>query len=385
MTTKDSKIFAIGLFVFILIDLSYIFKWATNGNNLFLHIISLSCLLACYLMTNTNIRLYKGAVSVSFYLISTLFLMALGREELLISCFTFFLLPPLFAKLNDEIKNKRSIYVWLGVIVFLINGVVTIAEYNTGVNFFYFDMDKSYAAYNRFRASGIWGHPLYTALINGISSLFILSSNLNSKIKMLLWIFGVMVSFCYDARASSVALILCSFYILYASGSFSKKNFFSLAFLLIISAVAFNYLSTSDLGGKLFNTDFNNFEDDSSEARIVAFKILFDLSPNELFFGVDDQFRFAQRYGVLCAENSVVALILCYGLPIMLMILYVEIKSLFYVMKDISRKYQITFIVYWACAGIPNQSLSSSYLWLVYIVMFMLINPITNRNNKSLV
>ena len=114
--------------------------------------------------------------------------------------------------------------------------------------------------------------------------------------------------------------IICSFLVLYFKGLIKFKNYKLIIPLLFVIYQIYNYLSNSDLGGKLFNADVAIAED--SYFRLIAFQMFADLDFNSMMIGVPDQFKYAEQYGALCAENGFVGNVLVWGLPCTLIIFY---------------------------------------------------------------
>lgn len=244
-------------------------------------------------------------------------------------------------------------------------------------------------AYFRFRASGIWGHPLYTALIHGACMIFILMSSINKKMKFILWFIGLFALFFYDARAATIMTVLVSFAYLYLDGDLNKKNIISILILTIVIILSLNLISQSELGGKLFDVQTKAFNDESSNARIVAFQIFFDLDMQKLLLGVADQFDYVQKhYNVICAENAFIGLTLVCGFPLALLIFTLQIKNLWNIMKSKKIKYRYLIIAYLFATGLFNQALTTPNVWITFMMFYILFcfnseNLIKNENRHN--
>lgn len=258
--------------------------------------------------------------------------------------------------------------------IFILNCLVSFYEYKNHVNIFYYDM--SY--FDRYRASGIWGHPLYSALITGGCMVFVLFSYYNKYVKIVLWLMGLFCLFTYDARAAVFSAIICSFLVLYFKGLIKFKNYKLIFPLLFVIYQIYNYLSNSDLGGKLFNADVAIAED--SYFRLIAFQMFADLDFNSMMIGVPDQFKYAEQYGVLCAENGFVGNVLVWGLPCTLIIFY--LGYVFLTHLSLNKKYNLVLLIYFFGAGITNQSMLNAYIWFTYILLYFCFtsNYVNNEN-----
>ena len=314
-------------------------------------------------------------IAIVIFLFALWFHSLQGRNYLS-PLFELLIIPTLFVDVIGKFKTKHFVYlVYPAVVVYLINCGVSIAEYQTHLNYFYFDMSR----FERFRSTGIWGHPLYTALIHCGCMFFILLSPLHKYLKAILWFLGLWVAFMYDARAAVLSSVIVSALYLFFNGFISRKNLIAFIVLLLICVFSLDYLSSSELGGKLFAEESSGFQDSSSKARLVAFEILGDLNFGDLMCGVDNQFALARTYGVLCAENAVIGLILVYGLPIAVCILFLGLKSIWNMTAMLSKKYRFLVLIYFMAAAVTNQSLVAPYVWYVYIIFFILFCKNNNQ------
>ena len=144
--------------------------------------------------------------------------------------------------------DKYHLLLYTAVTIYLINCVVSLYEYNYKINLFYSELTY----FDRFRSSGIWGHPLYNALIHGGCMLFIIMSSLNKYFKAILWFLGLYVIFCFDARAATIVTVGLSVGILYCRRVISKRNIIyiiaiGIIFALILDKIGNNLLMKPDL------------------------------------------------------------------------------------------------------------------------------------------
>lgn len=289
--------------------------------------------------------------------------------------------------INKPSYNK--IFLNIALTFYIFNIVISWIEYQSQINLFYFDMSAKYDvvnSYYRFRASGIWGHPLYTAMIHGACMLFILMSSLNKNMKILLWTLGLFTIFLYDARASTLSIIGASLIYVYFKGLISRKHLKWIIFMGIILYFSFEYIAQSELGGKLFDTQTRNFNDESSNARIIAIQIFMELDAYKLLFGVPDQFAYAQKYHVICAENAFVGSVLVYGLPLAVIIFYLFIDNFRHLMCGLDNKYKILIFAYIFSTGLFNQALTGTAVWIglyFFYILFCFNNKETFRINEN--
>ena len=276
--------------------------------------------------------------------------------------------------IRNRIKVDKKL-LFIGIAFYLLNIIISLYEYKLKNNFFYHDMnpDANILTYARFRSTGIWGHPLYSSLIHGCSMILILMSNLNKKYKLILWFLGFFTIFLYDARASSLGVIVCSLAYLKNKKLIKRKYFIYIIAILIFFGAALSFLSSSEIGGKLFDSSTKKFNDAGSNARLVAFDILFDLKFKSLILGVQNQFEYAQRYyNVICAENSFVSMVLIMGFPVAMLFFYLQIKNLNRIMIFENYKIRIIFFSFIVISGLFNQALTNPYIWITIFILYIL-------------
>lgn len=329
-----------------------------------------------FLYNKKTIKLQILKIPFFCILFYCILFLATGRAISFFNILNFFVSTTILVALSSKKDIKQNKYfISSGIILYLLNICVTIFEYKNQVNLFYFDMNKQWIAentYYRFRSTGIWGHPLYSALIHGACMIFILMSDLKKQIKLILWFLGLFTIFLYDARAATIAVVLSSGYYIYKEGFFKIKNLIGIIFLCSLFYVCFDYISQSDIGGKLFDVQTKSFNDSSSSTRLIAIQIFFDLNPENLLFGVDDQFEYVRkRYGIICAENSFVGLTLIYGLPLAIFIFYLQSRNIIWILKENSCNFKTLIILYLLLSGLFNQALVDYSVWNTFILMYM--------------
>ena len=357
--------------VLIISAFSFIFEWNTTTTFLYGYV-PLLIVIASKVKTNKYLP---------YYLLAALFLVIFQfalTKKLATNYVMFWLIIPfcLMSSLNKCRDGRFNILLIAGISIYLINCSVVIFEYINGVNLFYFQMDY----FDRFRATGIYGHPLYGALLHSSCMLFILCSNLHKIFKIILYIIGFFTVFCYDARTATVVTLASTFFLLYKWKYIRLKQLVPITIILILIPFIIEYLETSGLGGKLFTEEGTKVG--KNDARLVAFRIFFDRSFDEIFFGVIDQVKIAERYGVKCIENGVFALILEFGLIPALLTLMILTKNLYALMrvrlpKLESRLFLGSFLV----IAVTSQALATAYIWIDYIMLLFLFcnNPQKNE------
>lgn len=355
-------------FIYVLISVSHIFLNFSSFTSL--HYGSFVLLLFALIKGCGKFRINKPILTLGGFCVAVYIQNSLGRDYWY-PLFELIVFPSLLVGMKNAFRVKHyKILLGFGIAIFIINAIVVFIEYRSHINLFYYDL--TYFA--RFRTSGIWGHPLYGALITGLFMILIIMSFMGKIGKYIIWIVGFIVLLCYDARLATSTLIVISLLCLYFLRDISKKYFVRSLLFLVLFFLLFGLLSESDIGGRLFNASVNNIKSDSSiEARFVAFEMLSDLDIQSLLFGVKDQFELANQYHVLCAENAFIAHILVYGLPIAIFNFYIIISNLFDLTKGIILRYRILIMAYILITGMFSQSLLSGYVWHASFFYFIFI------------
>lgn len=276
---------------------------------------------------------------------------------------------------------NAQFYKFIAITLYLVNCFVVILEYNLQINFFSWDM--SY--FNRFRATGLWIHPLFNALIHGMTILYILCSTLPKYFKFFLYILGIYVIFMFDARASTLMVLFITIFVFYNQNKISKKALFNMCLFILVLFPLYDYISTSDLGGKLFNAEANKI-DIKTEPRLVAFYILFNSSFKDLFLGIgaNGVEQLCIKYGVSAIENSLITYLLTYGIIPTMIFFICFIKRLYNIFSTISKKIRIALILGFLISGVTSTALTEVFVWYYAAIIFTSFQPyIYNRLNHK--
>ena len=285
-----------------------------------------------------------------------------------VGIFCLILLPILCINKMRTYKLGANIFRVEAVILYLINCAICIVEYNLHVNFLSYDL--SY--FDHFRATGLWIHPLFNALITCICMLFILLSNMQKHYKIALYIIGIYTMFTFDARAATIMLLASSIYILYTQRVLKIKYGIYIVIFLAVGYNFYNYLVASDMGGKLLMLSEDTLSEDSSTmARLVALDIFFDSSWRDLLCGVRDKEAIFNSYGIIAIENSFIDLTLTYGLITSFSFFILYTKELNNMMiGTLEKKYRYLVITTFILVGMACTALTEYFVWLSFITFF---------------
>lgn len=293
------------------------------------------------------------------------------------------LMPSVFIFYTNNSNGFKWNYRLLAYLVFLVNCGIVIYEYSYQINLLSFDLSGE----SRFRATGLWMHPLMNAILHTACVFFILASNINKYIKIATVLIGIYVIFMFDARVATVTLFIGISYIAYLFGFFSAKRILYLAVVFIAASYFVDYLETSDLGGKLFDSNKNTLTDSSTVARFKAFQIFGDADLHTLLFGAD-KFKILFKYGCVEIENAVFEFIFLSGSIIVIPYLYLYIKGIFRMMKNIDSIFKILILGTFLFMCMFCSSFSKSFMWLAFIFFYKGFGPyeqIPNKASKTLI
>lgn len=293
------------------------------------------------------------------------------------------LMPSVFVFFTNNSNGFSWNYRLLAYLVFLTNCGMVIYEYSNQINLLSFDLSGE----SRFRATGLWMHPLMNAILHTVCVFLILTSNVNKFVKINTVLIGVYVIFMFDARLATVTLFLGISYIAYLFGFFSAKRIIYFVIVFIAAFYFFDYLETSDLGGKLFDSNKNSLEDPSTVARFKAFQIFWDADFSTLLFGAD-KFKILFKYGCVEIENALFEFIFLSGSIIVIPYLYIYIKGIFGMMKDIDIIFKVLILGSFLFMCMFCSSFSKSFMWMAFIFFYKGFGPyeqIPNKNRRNFI
>lgn len=278
------------------------------------------------------------------------------------------LVPGIMLSTTKTWFNEKKIFIYLGILIYLINCFVTIYEYTHNINLFYHDL--SY--FTRFRASGIWSHPLYSALIHGFCMLLLIFPPIPKFFKISLFGLGCVVLFCYDARAATALTLIASFLLLNRHDFMKKKNIKYILIFIIFLCILIDNLAFSELGGKLFRQEELNIK--SNDPRMIAFDIFFGASLRDIIFGVSAKAQeiMSYQHNVICIENGIFTQFFTFGIFLGSFIFIILLRRFSAYMKKFSHRERIILLGYFFIVGATSQALSTPYLWSYVIVLYNL-------------
>lgn len=288
----------------------------------------------------------------------------------------------IFTTLNKT-DNRWRVLMKILIFFYLIETIWAITEKISGVDFLQWGggvMKVTDIGAADFRSYGLWGHPLYNALIVSTIMTFILTSSFNNKYKYGLWMLGYISILCFNTRGSMVgnALVLIAYlsYQIFISRNISFARKTSLFLIGSVCTMIGLYLVQSrGLGGRLVE---NGLYDESSQVRIDVFRIFDYINDDILYYGtdVDSQLYLMQLAGLYASENFWIDYILTYGIVFFLgyLILFLIWASPFF---DNYKFIQKSFVVgTFVLLASTNNSLSSDIsALLIFLSCAFIFDP----------
>ena len=245
-----------------------------------------------------------------------------------------------------------------------------IFEYFTQNNLFF-----SIEEYGRFRSSGIWGHPLHNASIVSVIILLAVMSHLRSIYKVLFVCIGFIVLFTFNGRAAIISTLLC----LALLGFIQRKQVLyflihkPLVGVLALFAVIylFGYLSTSELGGKLFVQDTRNLNDGSAMTRFYLYDYVLSMDINEWLFGINKIATVFKSNEFSYIESTPISLILNRGIIVALPLMLFQYKDLYNYFNKISSINRLIIILDIVIIGLSSESYIGIAPWVIIYITYV--------------
>lgn len=232
-----------------------------------------------------------------------------------------------------------------------------------------------------FRSTGMYGHPLYNALMVSTAMAFILVSDLKPKLKFLLWGLGYIAVLCFNTRGSIVGnalfmgVYIISTFVVNRKMSDSSKIAILILGLLMAGAAYF-LMAQGFLGGRLMTMGL--VDDSSAQVRIDIIEFVKGIPLDDYLFGMNfrDYTFLLFRNGLAATENFWIDYLFRYGL--IFLVFYITLYF-FYLKKEL-KNYKSFDRFYVTSAFLliasTNNSLSSSFVALFYFLFLIrLFNP----------
>lgn len=305
--------------------------------------------------------------AASYLFMSVIFQRDSGNSSLTLLC--YMLIPMFCCSVLPHYKYIR--FLIFGILGF--EALLCICEYFTQSNLFY-----TIEEYGRFRSSGIWGHPLHNASIVSVIILLVVMSSIRSTYKVLIVCVGFVVLFTFNGRAAIISTILC----LILLGLINKRKVFAFivhtplvgALAILLVFYLFGYISTSELGGKLFVQDTRNLQDGSAMTRFYLYDYVLNMDINEWLFGMNKIEDVFKKNEFSYIESTPISLILSRGLIIALPLMLFQYKDLYNYFNKINSNNRLVIILDIIIIGLSSESFIGIAPWVIiyltYVALF---------------
>lgn len=266
------------------------------------------------------------------------------------------LIPILHYSNLRQLGNSSKIYIQSLILVFYVaECILAIIEKYLGFSFFstynfevfgYLDYQN-----NEFRSTSLLGHPLNNALSVSIIMSFIYLSRFNVYFKYIFIILGISALFSFDARAAIIIWMLILTLDIYIK--FISKGNLIVSFLII--SLLYFVIDYFNLYGRLF---YSHLSDGSVNTRINVLKTFDVFNGYDIWFGdATKKDKIISYLGAAGIENSIVALIVDYGLIGLFLIIIFYYKFLKFEFKQLKLNAIVLLLVSFILLGSTNNGL----------------------------
>ena len=294
---------------------------------------------------------------------------------------TFFIIPFLFYGYLDSITiQQRKIIQKILFLFLLTESCMAIFErltFTTILDSDSYQVMKEGRAWT-FRSSALLGHPLGNAMAISVINIFILCSKLKTKIKITSYFIAMISLICFNERGNIIISFITSLpmlYFIYKNESYRNKTMLK-NILLPLFCIAFYLLSSSDLGGRLFNV--NHSQDGSILARIEALKSFSHLNQIDLLLGNPNNYDYlVNKMNLAGIENGIITILIYHGLIIgipALVLLFLFQNNI--LNKSYSILPKLLILITFYGIGLTNPHIANPYQWFIFISSYYAFCPI---------
>lgn len=344
-------------------------------------LLALFPLLLLLLLNYKKVRAQDIRNALAFFIFFLFFILLLKNGSLLDAI--SFCSGVILLSLSCKFLHSKSISYFI-FFIFIVNVVLSFYEYNFQNNIF-FDIELDFT--DRFRSTGLFGHPLNNALITSSLIMFTVMSSIDIKKKWLICLILIICLFTYNARAAILSTFFFSFIYLFVHyrKRFSSKltsNIHYIVFFVVVFYFLYTFLANSELGGKLFIKETQNFEDSSALARIEAFYMLQTLSLKELLVGFTNYKIVAESRGLAYIENSYLIYLFQYGIIVASLFFYYVFNSFFKIASSLGKTDRLIIIFNTLFIGFNSPALTDFFVILFLFLIYQAFNSMNLFSNN---
>lgn len=340
-----------------------------------------------YQYLNGNFSFKRSDRSSLYLFVFTILVLAcefIFNQSNLMYIISFAVIPCLLYLYCDNLSDEEIVIIRrILIFVLILDTSIALYERITLTNLFaedeYAGMDKFGNEWS-FRSPALFGHPLANAMILTSINIFILASKriVKNKTKLFYFVVTLIALLSFNERGNIILFTATSTPFLY--DIFKKgKSSFKVVFLLFVILMfgAYNFLSSSDYGGRIFNHEIK-VNDGSMMARKLAFDIFRHLDNDVLFWGVDDSMYLKlinSTIGMNYIENGVIVVlircgIIC-GIPMLISLFAFQLAKL-----KVYKKWEIAlFLILFYVIGLSNPHISKGIQWEFFFLSYYAFKP----------
>jgi len=278
---------------------------------------------------------------------------------------------------KNEIKLKIKNVI---LTFFLLNCILSVGEKIFQFNLFPYsyynnNIEETLAMEGGFRSSAFLGHPLTNAVCISIIMAFIIISNYKILHKTALISLGFISLLCFNAKAAiliwAVLILFLIYYLLFKSKEkVSPFFYFFLGTALIITLML---VTKQGFGDRLTQS---SLFDGSAQTRIDVFDAFDYITSYDLWVGNPQSYLYiTNKLDAGGVENSFIVLILEYGIPISLLLIFMYTLWIRKLLRGIRFNVQMLLLVSFIGLGSANNSLSTSTPWIFFILCYNAFLP----------
>lgn len=294
---------------------------------------------------------------------------------------------PTDAEFKIQTLETKRLIAWFLFIFYVVECGVALYEYIVREHLFgwfeptYYKGIVSYGKHEEFRSAALLGAPLNNALVVTTLMLFYLFGDRYSmRNKILLWTFGLVAVFCFNARLAIVVNLasLLVFLTKGLSGKYTTARInIILIFLFICLVVSILYFY--GIGGRFWNTD-NVRTDGSMGTRLKLFKYLLDKNWTDFLWGNSSakiQHDMTISIKVKVIENFWVHYIFRYGIVATSFFAFCYYNIGKHLLSGYSQFNKITISLFFLLLASSNISLATQYTPLaVFLLCCYVYRPV---------
>lgn len=227
-----------------------------------------------------------------------------------------------------------------------------------------------------FRSPALLGHPLQNAMIMAYMMIMVLLFHIKFKYKFLLWFFGFLSLFCFNARGSILlSALLFVWYMVFMAKSPNKLlKFVGLCLLFLVLFAFLFFLFSTPLAGRLLS---GAILEGNGEERIRIWYVLGEMNLVDFIIGLteDDYVLITKSLDLYTAESWLALFIIRMGLPFTIFFVVVYSKLLWNLLPNVEKQRRFFLLFSFFLLASMNNSLAVT---ATPLIIALLTAPVFN-------